>query len=117
MSPLIPGNPEATIRKMDVVIRAALAPSEPSPQDFAVARAAQQARAQAQRELQEQRQAEQEENGGTDSVNLALNPNQNAQDSDQNVTNNGNIRSILQIYEAVDSINENRRGIQLNAIN
>lgn len=57
-------NPEATIRKMDVVIRAALAPAEPSSQDMAVARTAQQQRAQAQSELTKQRAEEQ--NGGGD---------------------------------------------------
>ena len=46
--------PEATIRKMDVVIRAALAPAEPSSQDRAVARQAQQQRLEAQRELTQQ---------------------------------------------------------------
>lgn len=54
----VPGNPQATIQKLETVIRAALAPADPSPQDFAVARAAQQALAQARRELQEQREAE-----------------------------------------------------------
>lgn len=44
-------NPEATIRKMDIVIRAALAPAEPSSQDMAVARQAQQTRDQARAEL------------------------------------------------------------------
>lgn len=62
----IPGKPEATIRKMDIVVRAALAPAEPSSQDYAVARAAQQARLQAQRELSEQERtdnaAQKEEN-------------------------------------------------------
>ena len=57
-------NPEATIRKMDVVIRAALAPAEPSSQDMAVARTAQQQRAQAQAELAKQRVEEQR--GGED---------------------------------------------------
>ena len=54
----VPNNPEATIRKMDVVVRAALAPTQPSPQDYAVARAAQTARLQAQNELSQQREAE-----------------------------------------------------------
>ena len=44
-------NPKATIRKMDVVIRAALAPAEPSSQDIAVAQSALQAKLQAQAEL------------------------------------------------------------------
>lgn len=56
-------NPEATIRKMDIVIRAALAPAEPSPQDLAVARSAQQTRTQAQRELNE-RSLEEVRGGG-----------------------------------------------------
>ncbi len=54
----IANNPAATIQKMDIVIRAALAPAQPSSQDFSVARAAQQARAQAQKELLEQQKAE-----------------------------------------------------------
>lgn len=54
----VSGNPEATIRKMDIVIRAALAPTEPSSQDYAVARSAQQARLEAQEELTEQRREE-----------------------------------------------------------
>lgn len=50
----VPNNPEATIRKMDVVIRAALAPAEPSPQDRAVASQAQAQRAEAQSQLNTQ---------------------------------------------------------------
>lgn len=53
--------PEATIRKMDIVIRAALAPAEPSSQDRAVARQAQQQRLEAQQQLLEQREAERQE--------------------------------------------------------
>ena len=55
----VPNNPEATIRKMDIVIRAALAPAEPSPQDIRVATNAQQQRTAAQAELAKQRLAEQ----------------------------------------------------------
>lgn len=58
-------NPEATIRKMEIVIRAALAPAEPSPQDLAVARSAQQTRMQAQRELNA-RSLEEARGGGDD---------------------------------------------------
>ncbi len=47
-------NPKATVRKMDVVERAALAPAEPSPQDYRVASEARQQRAQAQMELDRQ---------------------------------------------------------------
>ncbi len=54
----IAGDPSATIAKMEVVIRAALAPAEPSAQDKAVAAAASKQRAEAQAELNAQRQAE-----------------------------------------------------------
>lgn len=63
------GNPEATIRKMDVVIRAALAPANPSSQDLQVARQAQQARTQAQAELVEKSPAE--SSGEDESASLA----------------------------------------------
>ncbi len=57
------GDPAATIRKMDIVIRAALAPANPSSQDQQVARQAQQARTQAQAELAGQRLAENPDGG------------------------------------------------------
>lgn len=50
--------PEDTIRKMDIVIAAALAPAEPSSQDYAVARQAQAQRTQAQSEVRERQDAE-----------------------------------------------------------
>lgn len=52
----VPNDPQATIEKMRVVRRAALAPKEPSSQDRQVAAKAQQIEARAQRELREQRQ-------------------------------------------------------------
>ncbi len=63
-------NPEATIRKMDIVIRAALAPAEPSSQDLQVAKQAQATRAQAQSELLKKRQEEQ--SGKSEPENKAL---------------------------------------------
>jgi len=60
------GNPEATIRKMDIVIRAALAPADPSSQDLAVARQAQSERTKAQVELSKKREAERQQNKGED---------------------------------------------------
>lgn len=47
----VPGNPAATITKLDQVKRAALAPQNPSPEDRAVAARADAAKAQAQAEL------------------------------------------------------------------
>lgn len=49
----VPRDPEATARKMDQVIRAALAPAEPSPQDRQVAAEARQKKIEAQAEAQE----------------------------------------------------------------
>ena len=53
--------PEATIRKMQIVKRAALAPKDPSGQDRSVAAQATQAEAQARIELQKERNGENEE--------------------------------------------------------
>lgn len=55
----VPGNPEATIRKMQTIKRAALAPREPSAQDQRVAAEAEAAVIQARRELSEQERQEQ----------------------------------------------------------
>lgn len=60
-SPL--NDPEATIQKMDIVIRAALAPANPSAQDHAVAAQARQARQQAIAEVRAEKRDEQEEAG------------------------------------------------------
>jgi hypothetical protein len=53
----VKGNPQATIQKMQMVIRAALAPAQPSGQDRSVAASASQAMAQAQQELTESKKA------------------------------------------------------------
>jgi len=57
--------PEATIRKMQVVIRAALAPAEPSSQDLRVAQQARASLSEAQSQLRQQ-QAEELRGGGDD---------------------------------------------------
>jgi len=54
----IPGNPQATIRKMQQVKRAALAPHEPSSQDRRVAAEADRKMLQARQEIREQENAE-----------------------------------------------------------
>ncbi len=65
-------NPEATIRKMDIVIRAALAPAEPSSQDLQVAKQAQATRAKAQAELQKKRLEEQKGDNGENREDTAV---------------------------------------------
>ncbi len=62
----VPDNPEATITKMEVVRRAALAPARPSGQDRSVASAAEAAIREAEAQLQEQRRAEATQPGETD---------------------------------------------------
>lgn len=54
----IPGDPEATLRKAEVVRRAALAPAQPSSQDISVAASATQAAARARVEIAVQRREE-----------------------------------------------------------
>ena len=56
-------DPEATIHKMDIVIRAALAPANPSAQDHAVAAQARQARQQAIAEARAEKRNGQEDGG------------------------------------------------------
>ena len=56
-------DPEATIRKMEIFIRAALAPANPSAQDHAVAAQARQARQQAVAEVRAEERIEQEGGG------------------------------------------------------
>ena len=105
----IPGNPEATVRKLDVVIRAALAPAEPSSQDFAVARAAQAARIQAQREVQAQREAELAEARNENNPNepqSALEPEQQSQ-----------LQQLLEGMQAADSAFSSNRGVFLDIEN
>lgn len=61
-------DPTATIRKMDTVKAAALAPSDPSPQDLRVAQQADAKKAQARQELQRERMGEGSGGAGPDSA-------------------------------------------------
>ena len=76
--------PEATIRKMQIVKRAALAPQKPSGQDRSVAAQAAQAEARARIELRQQRTEEAEEKREKSAENSETNP----LDNSQNATNN-----------------------------
>jgi len=64
MSARLPSNPEATVRKMEQVKRAALAPSQPSSADRAVAAQAQAILLDAQSEAREAREMEKDGKGG-----------------------------------------------------
>lgn len=61
----VPGEPEATIQKMQTVIRAALAPANPSSTDQAVAATARATAASAQQQLSTERAEERREGEGT----------------------------------------------------
>jgi len=60
----VEGNPEATIRKMQTVAAAALAPAKPSGQDLKVAAAARQEESKARSELVQSQMAQPEDEGG-----------------------------------------------------
>lgn len=71
------GSPEAIIAKMEQVRAAALAPADPSPQDYAVAAAADAIAAEARRDLQQQ-ESEESEQATTAKSEQADKPEQNA---------------------------------------
>lgn len=62
----VPGDPEASIEKLETVIRAALAPAEPSSQDLAVAAQARARLAEARAEARSQASEEQQGGAGAD---------------------------------------------------
>ncbi len=64
----VPNDPEATLQKMEIVQRAALAPAEPSAQDLSVAATAQAQAAQARVELAQMRAEEQALGAGKDAA-------------------------------------------------
>jgi hypothetical protein len=94
------GNPEATIRKMDIVIRAALAPADPSSQDLAVARQAQSERTKAQAELSKKREAERQQNKGEDDA-----PG-NIRDANSSAPVESNLQEAVAAYQQVAGANE-----------
>ena len=83
----IDGDAAATIAKMEVVIRAALAPQEPSAQDSRVAAEARAAKAEAQAELREEKQ----DKAG-------------ARDADRNSANESAHNRAAEAYESTESL-------------
>jgi hypothetical protein len=112
----IAGNPEATIRKLDIVVRAALAPAQPSPQDFAVARAAQAGRAQAQKELTAQREAElAEANGKNTDPNAALTASASDNPNALSPEQQGQLGTLLQGLREAQALNSATIGTLFSA--
>lgn len=71
---IIPDNPEATVRKMQQIRRAALAPGEPSSQDRAIASQAQAAEQQAQAEIREEQTQQTGQKSSAESGQQTANP-------------------------------------------
>lgn len=98
----VSNNAEATIRKMDIVERAALAPAEPSPQDRAVAAQARTTKLQAQAQLQEEKRANETEGSGDPQglvaqIKAAIEAYQKGEDSEANSAKSaGNIDALSQ---------------------
>ncbi len=95
----VPNNPEATIRKMDIVIRAALAPAEPSSQDKQVAAQAAQQRAEAQADLAKQRAAELKGQGKEDET-----ENETAGAETEQTQPNQEIIQAIRAYETANQL-------------
>lgn len=108
----VPGNPEATIRKLDIVIRAALAPAQPSSQDFAVARAAQSARQQAQAELNNLRAAEISDESQRSLLEIASAPK-----GEEKSVQAQQLETLLEGIDSVQNSNAQTRGTFFDAIN
>ncbi len=87
----VSNDPEATIRKMDIVRRAALAPAQPSGQDRRVAQEAaakkQQAQVELNKEVQQQRQKSQ--NDSSKENNVINNTNESEHPNHQQIINQG----------------------------
>lgn len=113
----VANDPEATLIKSETVRRAALAPAQPSPQDFRIAARSTQSAAQArieiavikaeeaERILQERREAldevEQEDSASVD-TSSSVSGSENDTDTDLQGSASGNLSSDIQTYEPPD---------------
>lgn len=95
----VPNDPAATIRKMEVVMRAALAPADPSAQDRRVAAEAQGLAAAARAELAKQRRAEDAEQ--TEEKREAEKADETS--STTETTQNASASASLQVYQSIAS--------------
>lgn len=131
----VPGDPEATIRKLETVRRAALAPASPSGQDRAVAAQAEAGLRQAEAELRREREEEVEEltrrgdvsdeeptdnEGITQSVSDLIAQNQEEQDEEATLLGTNLIAQAAfsqasSVQERLGDVDENQRSIDLIA--
>ncbi len=107
----VPGDPEATLRKMEVVVRAALAPAEPSAQDRRVAAQAQAQLAQARVEL-----AALQRDQITGKQADAARPSESPQASEaENASQPPQAEAEIQVYREVGAATDASTRIDLNA--
>ena len=99
----VDGDPEATIAKAQVVIKAALAPAEPSGQDQKVASAARQMMNEARKELTSQNNAEINADANTDTENKTG----TVSESENNTENTANSNTTVNTDSSTSSANTN----------
>lgn len=99
----VDGDPEATIAKAQVVIKAALAPAEPSGQDQKVASAARQMMNEARKELTSQNNAEINADTNTDTENKTG----TVSESENNTENTANSNTTVNTDSSTSSANAN----------
>ena len=99
----VDGDPEATIAKAQVVIKAALAPAEPSGQDQKVASAARQMMSEARKELTSQNNAEINADTNTDTENKTG----TVSESENNTENTANSNTTVNTDSSTSSANTN----------
>lgn len=99
----VDGDPEATIAKAQVVIKAALAPAEPSGQDQKVASAARQMMSEARKELTSQNNAEINADKNTDTENKTG----SVSESENNTENTANANTTVNTDSSTSSANTN----------
>lgn len=99
----VDGDPEATIAKAQVVIKAALAPAEPSGQDQKVASAARQMMSEARKELTSQNNAEINADTNTDTENKTG----SVSESENNTENTANSNTTVNTDSSTSSANTN----------
>lgn len=99
----VDGDPEATIAKAQVVIKAALAPAEPSGQDQKVASAARQMMNEARKELTSQNNAEINADTNTDTENKTG----SVSESENNTKNTANSNTTVNTDSSTSSANTN----------
>lgn len=105
----VEGNPEATITKAQVVIKAALAPAEPSGQDQKVASAARQMMSEARKELTYQKNteinAETESEKTTAGANESENNTENKETAVNTDSSKSSVNSNVSLKENIDKAN------------